>query len=653
MTLYKPSLFVNRFVVLSGDHRGYDERFHRGLNIITGERNAVGKSTIANLMAFALGADYSDWTPEALQFDTVLIEIELNGAFLTLSRPISNTSARPMNIYWGDLDEAIESGFAKWKQYPYRKTDQKESFSSVLFELLGFPVIHNAMSGKLTMHQLIRLIFVDQLTPFNQMFGNEQFDSPVVRREVGAILCGYYSSKEYQLRDKLRQAETELIELKAHQKILDKFILNADQNVSVLSVQSALDKAEERLRVVEEAVKNSIKQPRTKKEITNEYELQLRTAQERVESTAHAVGVANDKLFALQFEKEDSREFIESLDKTLSALGESESIRDALGELPISNCPSCHHPIVKNDEENRCQLCKEPRKPGADKTQLLRMRHELTMQYDESVHLQSLRSEELRKLQLTIPLLNKNLETSRLELDRLRESIDPVTDAELGNSYREAGYLQGVIEDLERQMKLVVELDSVHERRIELEAGVDRLTVELEVAENLTKERRALSRDLVASRTVEILHKDERDENGIPVEEGLAECEEVRFSFSKGRVWVDNRQSLSASSMVFLKNSFHLAILIASLEDKEFRYPRLLIMDNIEDKGMQPSRSHKFQLILKEISDSSKVDHQIIITTSMIADDLRHSEHIVGEYYTSDRKSLHLPQSESENTRVS
>tara|TARA_R110002096_G_scaffold435816_1_gene663004 strand:- start:22638 stop:24644 length:2007 start_codon:yes stop_codon:yes gene_type:complete len=643
MTSHNPSLFVRRFVISAGEHRGYDETFKLGLNFITGESNAVGKSTVVNLLAFALGSDLTDWTPETLRFDSTLVEVSLNGATLTLRREISEDRGRPMDVYWGSLDDALKATITDWERYGYKRSDHKESFSSLLFKLLGLPEIHNELGGKLTMHQILRLIFVDQLTPSDEMFGSEDFDSPAVKREVGAILCGYYSDAEYRLRADLRTAADELQELKARQKILDEFVLDTEQDISVLSVQTQLDNARFKLTEAEASVRTVLENPRSRREITTEYKRQLKAAQKDVENAAHDLGRSERELVSTRFAIEDSQLFVDSLDRTLAALEQSASIRDALGELPIRSCPVCHHPVALVADESNCPLCKETRSPGADETQLLRMRSELTLQREESLRLQDERQEQMLRLEVVVPQQKVALKTTRMKLGRLQESIDPAIDATIGTAYREAGYLQGVVEDLERQLRMVQELEAARERRSRLDAEINRMKSELAAAEDKTEERRSEARRLISEHTVELLRRDECNAQGEPVERGLSECHSVDFSFSKGQVRVDGRRTFSASSMVILKNSFHTAMLLASLDDPDFRYPRLLILDNIEDKGMQPSRSHNFQHLLLDVSKNTEVDHQIIATTSMIAEDLRGSEHIVGQYYTSTRKSLVLP----------
>lgn len=642
MTLLEPSLFVRRLAVLAQDHVGYDERFHNGLNLITGETNSVGKSTIINMLVYALGADLTEWTPEALRFDHVLVEVELNGAEMTLRRQISTQPRRPMDVFWGQLDAARNADAKAWERYPYARSENRESFSSLLFKLLRMPEIQTDLSSKITMHQLLRLIFVDQLTPFDRMFRFEQFDSGTVRREVGAILCGYYSDREYQLRDLIQKTSDELRELRSRQRVLEDFILDADQNASVLSVQTQLAAARDKLIQAEKTVREALQNPKSRKAIGAEYRRQLREAQRSTELAAREVSAMEREVLSLQFAEEDSREFIASLDKTLAALDESESIRDALGEVPLRSCPACYNPIVPPSDEAVCALCKEARPPGSDKTQLLRMRRELELQREESLRLQVERDRSLRRLQTQLPNAVAKLKDARHRYAVLQESIDPAFDATIGTAYRDAGYLQGVVEDLERQLRIVEEFEAMRDRGTNLANDLERFQAELLEAEEETVERRATARQLIKSHMISLLHQDERDEHGIAIEQDFANASEVDFSFEGNKIWVGGRHTFSASSMVILKNVFHLAVHLASLENDQFRYPRLLIMDNIEDKGMRPSRSHNFQRLLREVSASANYPHQIIASTSMIADELRQSEYVVGRYYTPDRKTLVL-----------
>ena len=57
---------------------------------------------------------------------------------------------------------------------------------------------------------------------------------------------------------------------------------------------------------------------------------------------------------------------------------------------------------------------------------------------------------------------------------------------------------------------------------------------------------------------------------------------------------------------------------------------------------MEPVRSKSFQEKLVEMSQASETKHQIIITTSMISEELNDTDICVGEFYTKENKTLKL-----------
>ena len=65
-------------------------------------------------------------------------------------------------------------------------------------------------------------------------------------------------------------------------------------------------------------------------------------------------------------------------------------------------------------------------------------------------------------------------------------------------------------------------------------------------------------------------------------------------------------------------------------------------MDNVEDKGMEPERSHIFQHEIIRVSNEIDIPHQIIFTTSMIDPKLDDKTYCVGDFYCEGNKSLNL-----------
>lgn len=204
------SLFLRRLVILTRDNRiAYDETFHRGVNIIRGQ-NSSGKSTIIRFIFYVLGGCYSDFVPEALQCRVAYAEVEINGAVYTLKRYLERSDDgrvnkySPMYIYYGGLEDSKSDRRPdKWQKYGYKTTTNQRSFSNVLFSLMGLPEFK--AESNITMHQILRLIYLDQESPLSSLFFFETFDQELTRETVAELLMGLYDEQLSEV--KLRQLE--------------------------------------------------------------------------------------------------------------------------------------------------------------------------------------------------------------------------------------------------------------------------------------------------------------------------------------------------------------------------------------------------------------------------------------------------------------
>ena len=105
----------------------------------------------------------------------------------------------------------------------------------------------------------------------------------------------------------------------------------------------------------------------------------------------------------------------------------------------------------------------------------------------------------------------------------------------------------------------------------------------------------------------------------------------IQLDFGGNRISVDGHTYFSASSRAILRSSFFLGFFAAATKDLQFRHPRFVMLDTIEDKGMEVARSHNFQRQILRVSSESKVEHQIIYATAMIAPDLDDPKYTVGK----------------------
>ncbi|ASJ37596.1 ATP-binding protein [Vibrio vulnificus] len=202
MTQYKPFLLVKRLVITKGKSIVYDEKFTAGVNIIRGV-NSSGKSTISDFIFYGLGGDLTKLKNEAKQCSFVFVEASLSGKVFTLKREIAEGGRKGMDIFSGDYESAYVASVTDWIRYPYN-ANTKESFYQALFKELGMPYSKSDDKNSITMHQLLRMLYVDQMTSPDRLFKFDKFDSPNKRQAIGELLIGLSDFELYEKRVRLQ-----------------------------------------------------------------------------------------------------------------------------------------------------------------------------------------------------------------------------------------------------------------------------------------------------------------------------------------------------------------------------------------------------------------------------------------------------------------
>jgi len=634
MILYKPLLQIRRLVVTRNEKPVYDERFHPGVNIIRGE-NGSGKTTIADFIAFALGGDVHKWRNEALLCDYVYAEILANDAIITLRRNVAIEPRRPMSIFWGPYEDAVRNPEA-WQTYSYAQHGTKQSFSTVLFRALGIPEVRGQLASRITMHQLLRLMYVDQFTSVELMFEFEQFDSPLIRDAVGWLLCGTYDGEYYDTEMKLRELTSERDNVNGQIRSIYNVLGGRDISLADLNnrIKDANDTRQYCYQQLEQLRIRNIRLSAAAADDSKNRAIQTVAAELRAESEA-VLRLSKD-LENLELEIADSELFLTALRDHLGALDDSAVVRQLLGETSFELCPACYTPVQQPEDRGLCPLCKSVKNNQGSEAQLLRLKQEMAQQIAES---ESLQKDRLAKFaRITADLSNVNSRRSALQARHrdLAVSTSMDTDPAQAELYRKIGYVEREVEELQNKLQLAQSVDSLERTSERLSKEIDLLEQRKERLETERIRRQFEARNAIVKITGDLLKKD------LEREQTFRNAQRIDFDFAQNVVLVDGRTNFAASSTVYLKNCFHFAILVASLQHQFFRYPRFLLLDNVEDKGMEPARSHNFQRIVLDISREAKVEHQIIYTTSMIAPEMDIPELTVGERHTHDRKSLRI-----------
>ncbi|WP_318470140.1 ATP-binding protein [Photobacterium leiognathi] len=616
-------LFINRFAVYAFGRYVYDQKFHLGVNIIRGE-NGTGKSTIMDLLNYVLGAETTDWTEEQLKCEYVISELSLNGYIVTLKRNITTTGQERVLLFDGDMDKAQSSEFG-WEKFPMRRNKEVHSFSQHIFELLNLPLHQTDDSKNLTMHQILRLMYVDQLSATNKLLKEDtKYDNVTTRRAIGEYLLGIDTLEAYNLRQELISANRSFDKVNAELNAIYRMFGHDESLININTLNEEIYKIKEKIK--------KIKQKRDEVKITPVEDVSESVA-ERIEFLVNNITLLSDELEKIKSDRDsvyvelrETSAFLKSLEYRKQSLSKSKITNSSLGSISFKYCPSCLEPINEN-HDSFCCLCKSPQKNIGDKDYAYsQIFNELNFQIKESHKIIEKFTQEMDVFDSRIPLINQRLSSLKEELNIInisnddKDAILQQLSTNIGFCYSEVLSLEGKREQVSKVELLKLEKRKIQECIISIQEQLEEVSVK--------QENRYISvYDSIELKAKELLMLD----GGYEI--AFDKPEDVIFDFSKDKMFVNGRSKFSASSMVVLKNSVRFSIFYHASDDKYARLPNLILMDNIEDKGMQEERSQNFQRNMVNVCETISDDYQLIYTTSMIAKELEGTTMCVGPFY--------------------
>lgn len=652
--MFKPTLKINRLVVSRNMKYVLDLEFHDGLNIIRGE-NSAGKTTILRFIAHALGSENINFNQYASLCDETIIEISCNDIKVTLKRSIKGNAQKPMMVFWGPFEEATNINFSqKWEIYPFRRSENKESFSQILFRLLEMPELRGESGANITMHQLLRLMYSDQETTSADLFRAERFDAAITRAAIGDYLLGIDGNELYGLKLEQNSLDKDLAIAKSAMKTIYSTFGIAGTNINfdfleerIASISSEIQSYQNRLQDLntknlsyEGVLIDTDHQPNSSKNITAPVSA-ASVEDDRIRAKLFSLHTQLSSLkqrnLELKGELADTELFLEELRERFTSLGESSSAEIYVGTALFKHCPSCFSTVdVDSNLLHLCPLCKTTISKDAAKSQLARMRNELALQLKESTKIRDDQIAELNTNLQKIPSVQGLLNQLEREYKANQKVWRSAEEIEIQNLARSLGSKEEELRNNLELSKLANLLKSHSEEAAKLESRLEWIKGRIQSVIGQQESRRDHAYLLVANNLKELLHKD------LDRQVEFRKADVVDIDFAANRISIDGLAQFSASSMVYLKHSFHLALLFASTQEKSFRFPRLILLDGIEDGGMELERSYDFQKLIRDKSESTPVQHQIILATSNICPELDNDDFIVGERYTHTNKSLKI-----------
>jgi len=624
-------LTLRRLVVFAHGKAVYDQQFHLGVNIISGE-NGSGKSTIADFIFYILGGEFDEWKEKAKLCDEVRAEISTTSGPLTLRRRIDGRQ-EPIIVFFGPMEDALASPIEGWERYPIRRQTEKQlGFSQMLFRACGIPEAPSGEGANVTVHQILRLLYADQRTPAPRLFRFERFDTRDIRTAVGELLLGANTYDLYEAQLEFRNANKTLTDRQQRLRSLLEAIpaeygsmnvLELAQRITALEAESAALVAD--IGAIDDAAPGAA---------DKEFEESRGTALKAIRRDRARLRQIEELIEKLELEIADLDTFVDYLEETMAKANASSSLAEALGTIDFAYCPACLAPIDEAAAAAGCVLCAKPVDPERESARYLEIKLDLSLQLRESRQILGAKETELQKSSQELKSTRQDLRKRNVEFQSAYELSGSPREARLatlnnriGQIGQQISYLGSVRELAEKVATLIAERDAA-------QSEVDRLTALISRLQHATSGRVQDAMRLVSSTAKSLLMQD------LARQEEFESPGQVTIDFADDAILVDGKMNFAESSNVVLKNAAVLALLGAAARDEKFYHPRFVLMDNVEDKGMEQVRSHNFQEIIVNLSKSVATPHQVIFTTSMLNPDLDLDQFTIGRHYTKQFRTL-------------
>lgn len=628
----QPFLAIRRLRVLRHSHVVYDQEFHLGVNIIRGE-NGSGKSTIADFIFYILGGEFDDWKDAAARCTEVQAEIETTRGKLTLRRDIAKKQTA-IRVFFGPFEQAEEHALEGWETFPIRRQEARESFSQVMFRSMLIPEAQSEGASNITMHQLMRLLYSDQRTPAPRLFRFESFDTQNIREAVGDLICGISGYEMYETNLALRTLQNDFDDISRRLSGLLSALAPEDRLNNPAVIRSRLRDLElEKIKVTEEiSSADQFVDPAASADFLKVRQSRL----EKLQRIKRKVGELEFSIKKTDLEVDELTEFLGFLTELVGKVRLDEETQAAIGGIEFTHCPACLSPLAVPEDEHHCIVCGSPSDPEQDKSRYNQIRLDLEIQIRESRQLLEAKTVAHAKEAVELRRLNReylqDLSEFSIRFDQSsspRESFLASKNQRLGQIDREAQYLEGSLANAE-------EIERLSNRKATLQGEIQKLKDRLDALNLQASKRRAVAMTRVSEFAVKLLKSD------LERQYEFANAKAVTLDFRDDAIFVDGKMNFAESSNVYLKNSALLGLFLGAGVDPKFFHPRFLLLDNIEDKGMEVERSHLFQRLIVEYATEIEAPFQVIFTTSMMNPALELEDYTIGPHYTHDVRTLDL-----------
>ena len=625
-------LRLNRLRIGREGSIAYDNAFHEGVNIIRGQ-NGSGKSTIADSIFFVLGGEFGDWKSAMGRCSEVQAEIDTPRGKITLIRRITSKQ-EPISVFFGPMEVAARSSMEGWEQFPIRRQGGRESFSQVMFRSLLIPEAQSEGASNITMHQVLRLCYSDQRTPATRLFRFEDFDPQSIREAVGDLVCGISGYEIYEIGLKLRDLHKESEEIRLELHGLVRALPRDEAFTTPTLIETAVKQLKHEVTVLQREIDkvDELVEPGKVKDYLSE----RRVALSSISKQRTRLQELESKVENIEFELREITEYLVYLQEATEKLTFAEATLTAIGSIEFTHCPACGIALDTDVPVEHCVVCRSPLDMERERGRYNQIRLDMEIQARESRQLIDQKESQLNVARQELRQLRRDHEQELSSFDLRYGGGNGPREAFLAARTNRLGHIDAEIDFLLRSLGIAEQIELLNDKKTIIASEIDKQNARRELLQNDANQRRSLALSKMSRICADILRGD------LERQPEFASAKVVKYDFLSDSISVDGLLNFAESSNVFLKNAAILALFLAAGKDREFFHPRFLLIDNVEDKGMEVERSHLFQRMIVERVTELQGAYQVIFTTSMMNPELELDDYTIGPAYTSDRRTLVL-----------
>ncbi|EEY87455.1 hypothetical protein ACN6TW_11535 [Acinetobacter radioresistens] len=635
----KAALIIERLIVHNFmEEVACDLKFKKGLNIISGE-NSSGKSTILDFIAYTLGAENIKFKKAAKQCTNSFIQVNIFNQKITLMRKVNEKSQSGLSVFFGSYDESIKMPNKGWMNFPYKNSQEKFSFSKLIFEYLNYPM-PLAEDSLITMNQILRVVYADQMYT-HPIFRFEKWDSSEKRAAIRDFIFGIFEDELYDLQITLKNLKKELETKNIEYKSIKGLVERTHGQLSIDEIQDKiLTKTKVKARLINEIehYENIFNQHKIDipSQITQQELLKI-----ELESLNTEIIEIENQSRSLQYDIVDSENFIKELNQRNTDIQNAKNTQQQIQNFKFKFCPSCYNPIDSIKAEGSCcHLCTSPLSTSLEDgvesiSALLKMQTEIMFQKDESERLLSRRRRMLFEINSSLNEKKSKLLDLQAEFNSIASKWHSEFELGLINLHRQATEINAELIKFENLYNLFKEIEFVGNQKNSLIHERNQIERRIQSLERLNFHQREKVLAKINSKLHDLLIQDlERQDEFI-------NPEKVDIKFEDNVIFINNVGYFSQSSLVLIRHLFHLALLSVSDKEDSMRFPQLLILDGLNDGGLEAKRAYNLQRIILNESQKLNEDFQIIAATSEVSKELNLSDHIIATF-TEKNRSLKL-----------